>query len=207
MTSEPGPDDLVACSDTETTGLSVEDGDRILAIACVTGTANAGILTRDLWYVDTEGRRSSPESFAVHRIPHNHPDRMPEREALARYDAVAGCPWMVMQNGQFDIAFLKAAYERCGIIMPRRTLIDTMDLSRRLAPGKAANLDAQGARLGLDPAMLNRRKLKHDALEDCEMTFEIWRRSAFPTRLDLDPRAASGRKMVEAPTQATELDW
>ena len=207
MTDQPGPDDLVPCCDTETTGLSVEDGDRILAIACVVGSANAGIIGRHRWYVDTQGRRSSPESFAVHRIPHNHPDRIHEREALAHFDAVANSRWWIMQNGPFDIAFFNAAYARHGMRVPQRQLIDTMDLSRKLAPGKAANLDAQGARLGLDPAMLARRKERHDALEDCEMTFEIWRRSAFPTRLDLESRATADRRTVTATNVSTEIDW
>lgn len=201
----PGPDDIVPCADTETTGLDADKGDRIRAIALVLGTANRGIIGRHYWLVDTEGRISSPESFSVHKIPDRHPDDVSELEALMEFDALASSRFIIMQNGKFDLGFLKLAYERNGMTMPARTLVDTMEMSKRQAPSKMAGLDAIAARVGVDPSLIARRKDRHDALEDCELTFEVWRRMAFPTSLDLT--FGKAERPTAPAAETSDIDW
>jgi DNA polymerase-3 subunit epsilon len=177
--------------DTETTGLNVEEGDRMVQFALVGGTANAGITTRFEAKIDTEGRQSSPDSYRIHRIASDHPDRRPEAEVLREVLALTQGEHVVFHNGKFDLGFIDDALTRRKLGPHFWTVFDTMTMARERLPGSGLSLDQVARRLNVDAFMLERRKTKHDGLEDCELAFEVFRRLQFPTAFNLEPQRAS----------------
>ena len=177
--------------DTETTGLKVEDGDRILQIAVVGGTANAGITTRFEAKIDTEGRQSSPDSYKVHGIASDHPDRRPEDEVLKEVLKITSGQNVVFHNGRFDLGFINDALERRRLGPHNWIVSDTMTMAREQLPGSGLSLDQVARRLGVDSYLIERRKIRHDGLWDCELTFEVFRRLRFPTGFAFEAVSAS----------------
>ena len=199
--------------DTETTSFdpSVE---RIKSIGGAGGTIADGVTRAFKIYVDSEGRRSSPEAMQIHRIPDEVEVTMGEHDALTILNVMVGDGTVVIQNKAFDIGFLVAAYDRQFMELPQwlrdggAAIVDTMDLARRRFPGKQLNLDNIGRLVGADQAMLRRRDGKHDVLEDCELTFEVWRRLVTPDRLDLvTERPRQATVDVSTLAEAQKPDW
>lgn len=200
-------DTLIHVCDSETTGLKVEEGDRIIQIAAVTGTANGGISDRYSAILDTDGRKSSPESYAIHRIAFNRPDRRPEREVMDEFLVRTRRHHVVFHNGPFDMAFIEDSIRRNGLPGHEWIIHDTMVMARNQLPGVGLSLDSIARKLNVDPFLIERRKLKHDALEDCELTFEVFRRLAFPSNLLLEQNAAAHAVAISDAPLNRVLDW
>lgn len=159
--------------DTETTGLRVEEGNRIIELGCV----------------ELTNRRASGRQF--HRLIN------PEREIEAGATEVHGFTWadlqaeprfvdvlqdflefargahLLIHNAPFDLGFLDAEFERLG--QPSLTTVvdgvtDTLAMARELHPGQRNSLDALCTRYGVS----NAHRLKHGALLDAELLAEVW---------------------------------
>lgn len=202
------PDTIFHVCDTETTGLKVEDGDRIVQIACVTGSANLGIIDRYEAKLDTGGRMSSPDSYAVHRIPSDHPDRRPERDVFSEFLQTRRGQPVVFHNGPFDLAFINDALTRLNLPDHEWNIHDTMVMAREKLPGVGLSLDSIARKLGIDSRLIERRKARHDGLWDCELTFEVFRQLAFPTNLELKVAKAAPLTSAAATAPLVKaLDW
>lgn len=190
--------------DTETTGLSHADGDRVIEIGAV--ELQKGFPTGRTFhvYVSPEGRAIHPDAQAVHGISDEDVADQPTfRDHFEAFRTFFADARLVAHNAPFDIGFLNAELRRLGEppIEPER-VVDTLAIARRRFPGARNTLDGLCARFGVDTS---RRDL-HGALIDTELLAEVYLeltggRQAGLSLGDTAERdeATSGRKQVHPP--------
>lgn len=159
--------------DTETTGLSPENGDRIIEIGCVE------LLNRRLtgankhFYLNPE-RPSHEDAVRIHGLTDEFlADKPKFAEVIDELmDYLAGAE-VVIHNAAFDVAFLDKELERLG--RPRfashvACVTDTLAMARDMYPGKSNSLDALCKRLEVD----NTTRTLHGALLDAGLLAEVY---------------------------------
>ncbi|MBF0182481.1 MAG: DNA polymerase III subunit epsilon [Magnetococcales bacterium] len=156
--------------DTETTGLSPAQGDRIVEIGCVELVQMRKGQTRQ-WFVNPE-RKIPLEATRIHGITDEKVANAPVFSAIAgEFLDFIGDDGLVIHNAAFDLGFLNAELSRVRRpILDARRVTDTMLLSRRRFPGAAASLDAVCKRMKID---ISHRKL-HGALLDAELLADLY---------------------------------
>ena len=159
--------------DTETTGLSAENGDRIIEIGCVE------LLHRKLtgnnlhFYVNPE-RDSHEDALKVHGISNDFLRDKPKFGQIAGelLDYLQGAE-LIIHNAPFDISFLNKELQRLdrppmhGVIA---SVTDTLVMAKDMFPGKRNGLDALCDRLGVD----NSSRTLHGALLDAELLADVY---------------------------------
>ncbi|NLD68660.1 MAG: DNA polymerase III subunit epsilon [Limnobacter sp.] len=159
--------------DTETTGLSAEDGHRIVEIGCVE-IVDRRLTGRTLHlYVNPE-RDIDPGALEVHGLTRERLSTEPRFAELADRvaDFVADAE-LLIHNAPFDMGFLEAEFRRIG--RPGfgglvGAVTDTLALARELHPGRRNSLDALCERYEISNA---HRKL-HGALLDAELLADVY---------------------------------
>jgi DNA polymerase-3 subunit epsilon len=175
--------------DTETTGLELSDGHRIIEIGCVE------LLHRRpsgrTWhrYFKPE-REVEAGALAVHGISNEFLASQPcFGEAAAEFLAFIEGAELVIHNAPFDLGFLDAELTRAGLektIAAICRVLDTLELSRRLHPGQRNSLDALCKRYGID----NSGRELHGALLDARILADVYLAMSggqAALRLDADP--------------------
>ena len=159
--------------DTETTGLSAEDGHRIIEIGCLE-VVNRRITGATLHFYVNPERAIDEGAMAVHGIT---PEMLADKPRFAEVaDQVLGFvdgAEVIIHNAPFDLAFLDAELARLGRGRFRETcasVLDTLAMARELHPGKRNSLDALCDRYGISNA---HRKL-HGALLDAELLADVY---------------------------------
>lgn len=157
--------------DTETTGLSPDSGHRVVEIGCVE-LVNHLPTGRTYWqYVNPE--RSMPsEAYNVHGLSEEFLADKPVFADIAEAFAgfVDGAD-LIIHNAAFDMAFLRAEFERAARPpLPAGRIVDTLDIARRKHPAGPNSLDALCRRYGVD----NSNRVRHGALLDCELLAEVY---------------------------------
>ena len=159
--------------DTETTGLSAENGDRIIEIGLVEMVDRR--LTGDdrHWYLNP-GRASHPDALRVHGLSDEFLADKPRFEHIAdELLEYLGGAELVIHNAGFDIGFLDAELQRLG---RGRTVdfvagvVDTLGMAREMFPGKSASLDALCKRLEVDRSA----RTLHGALLDAGLLAQVY---------------------------------
>lgn len=159
--------------DTETTGLSTADGNRIIEIGCVE------VINRRLTgqtfhqYINPE-RESEAGALEVHGITSEFLADKPKFEDIVNdfMDFIEGAE-LVIHNAPFDIGFLN--YELGLIKSEKRRLkleeaLDTLKLAKDKHPGQKNNLDALCRRYDVD----NSNRELHGALLDSEILADVY---------------------------------
>lgn len=157
--------------DTETTGLSPLNGDRMVEIGCVE-LVNRVETGRTFHAYFNPGRPMPSEAEAVHGLGDAFlsdkplfPDRCEEL-----LDFIGDSP-LVAHNAGFDFGFLNAELDLCGrplICMTR--MVDTLVLARSRHPGAKHSLDALCTRYGVDRSL----RVKHGALIDAQLLAQVY---------------------------------
>ena len=161
--------------DTETTGLSAADGDRIVEIGCIEYD-NRRPTGRTLHHYVNPQRSSHPDAVRVHGITDDFLADKPPFAAVAEevLDFIAGAD-IVIHNAAFDVGFLDAEFKRMD--KPRTATLagritDSLLMARETYPGKANSLDALCRRLEVD----NSHRDRHGALLDAGLLAEVYLR-------------------------------
>jgi DNA polymerase-3 subunit epsilon len=161
--------------DTETTGLSAADGDRIIEIGCIEYD-NRRPTGRTLHHYVNPQRSSHPDAVRVHGITDDFLVDKPPFAAIAAevLDFIAGAE-LVIHNAAFDLGFLDAEFKRLN--KPRTATLagritDSLLMARETFPGKANSLDALCRRLEVD----NSHRDRHGALLDAGLLAEVYLR-------------------------------
>jgi DNA polymerase-3 subunit epsilon len=161
--------------DTETTGLSAVQGDRIVEIGLVE-MLNRRLTGRTLHRYLNPGRSSHPDALKVHGLTDEFLAEQPTFERIADelLDFVSGAE-VVIHNAEFDLGFLDAELARLG--RPRFAghvvrVVDSLLLAREAFPGKGNSLDALCRRLEVD----NTGRDLHGALLDAGLLAEVYLR-------------------------------
>ncbi len=159
--------------DTETTGLSAEQGDRIIEVACIE-LDNRRFSGRRFHHYVNPGRSSHPDAVRVHGITDAFLADKPPFEAVAdELLAFVEGAEVVIHNAAFDLAFLDAELARLG--RPRfaghcAQVTDSLLMAREQYPGKSNSLDALCRRLEVD----NSGRDLHGALIDADLLAQVY---------------------------------
>ena len=159
--------------DTETTGLSAENGDRIIEVGCVE------LLNRKLtgnnkhFYLNPE-RDSHEDALKVHGISNEFLRDKPKFAEVANelMDYLQGAE-IIIHNAAFDVGFLNKELELIGRPAFKTfvgSVTDTLVMAKEMYPGKRNSLDALCDRLGVD----NSGRTLHGALLDAELLADVY---------------------------------
>ncbi|MEK9776452.1 MAG: DNA polymerase III subunit epsilon [Quisquiliibacterium sp.] len=159
--------------DTETTGLSVEEGHRIIEIGCLE-VFNRRITGRHLHCYLNPERDIEEGARAVHGLSEDFLSDKPRFAEVAAelIEFVSGAE-VLIHNAPFDEGFLDAELHRVSLGRFREhcgSVLDTLALARSMHPGKRNSLDALCERYGVSNA---HRKL-HGALLDAELLADVY---------------------------------
>jgi DNA polymerase-3 subunit epsilon len=156
--------------DTETTGLDVATGDRIVEVGCVELVNH--VPTGRHFHAYFNPDREMPESaFQVHGLSNEFLRDKPRfRERVDEFLDFVGEATLIIHNAAFDLAFLHAELERAGRTRLINEVIDTVAVAREVHPGARVNLDALCRHYGID----NTKRTLHGALLDSQILAEVY---------------------------------
>ena len=159
--------------DTETTGLSPDNGDRLIEIGCLE-MVNRRLTGGHLHlYVNPE-RPSSEEALKVHGITDAFlADKPRFADVVEQLLAYVDGAEIIIHNAAFDVGFLDAELKRVkrdGFRKHVARVIDSLLMARELFPGKSNSLDALCRRLEVD----NSNRTLHGALLDAGLLAEVY---------------------------------
>jgi len=157
--------------DTETTGLSVEKGHRIVEIGCI--ELENQILTSNRFhcYLNPQ-RKVSDEAFKVHGYSDEFlSDKKKFAEVVDDFLKFISDKKLVIHNAQFDLSHLNNELKILGKKpILKDQVVDTLDIAREKFPGSQISLDALCKRYGID----NSKRKLHNALIDCELLSKVY---------------------------------
>jgi len=157
--------------DTETTGLSVKDGHRIVEIGCI--ELDELVPTKKIFhcYLNPD-RKVSEDSYKVHGYSDEFlAGKKKFYEIVDDFLLFIENKKIVIHNAEFDIGHLNNELSLIGKNKIKIDyVIDTLDLARNKFPGSAISLDALCKRFRID----NSRREKHSALVDCELLAKVY---------------------------------
>ena len=157
--------------DTETTGLSVENGHRIVEIGCI--ELDNQILTSNRFHCYLNPQRSvSEEAFKVHGYSNEFlSDKKKFQDVADDFIKFIRDKKLIIHNAQFDLSHLNNELRILGKKpILKDQVIDTLDLAREKFPGSQISLDALCKRFRVD----NSRRVKHTAILDCELLSKVY---------------------------------
>lgn len=159
--------------DTETTGLSADDGHRIIEIGCVE-IVDRRLTGRSLHLYLNPERDIDEGALAVHGLTRERLQHEPcFADVAERFLSFVREAEILIHNAPFDLAFLDAELGRLRR-PPFRSfgtnIVDTLALARELHPGRRNSLDSLCERYGVSNA---HRKL-HGALLDAELLADVY---------------------------------
>ena len=158
--------------DTETTGLSHKDGDRVVEIGAIELINRYPTGKTYHQFINPEGREVHPDALNVHGISNEFlADKPIFSEIIEDFLAFFSEGSLVAHNAEFDHGFLNAelARQKHPGIDPTR-IVDTLKIARRKFPGQKNSLDALCTRFAID----NSHREKHGALLDSELLAEVY---------------------------------
>lgn len=159
--------------DTETTGLSPDEGHRIIEIGCVE-LINRRVTDNTYHQYLQPQRPIDPGATAVHGITDERLANEPTfAQVVDEFLAYLGDSELVIHNAPFDVGFIDAELRTVG--RPERIaqlceVIDTLPMARRMHPGQRNSLDALCRRYGVD----NSSRQWHGALLDAQLLAEVY---------------------------------
>jgi DNA polymerase-3 subunit epsilon len=159
--------------DTETTGLSAENGDRIIEIGCVELLGRKLTGNNKHFYLNPE-RDSHEDALKVHGISNDFLKDKPKfalvaQELLAYLQGAE----IIIHNAPFDVSFLNKELELASlppIAQCVAKVTDSLMMAKELFPGKRNSLDALCDRLEVD----NSGRTLHGALLDAELLADVY---------------------------------
>ena len=157
--------------DTETTGLSVRDGHRIVEIGCI--ELDNLVPTKNIFhfYLNPE-RKVSDKAFQVHGYSDEFlATKQKFAEIADDFLDFIGDKKIIIHNAEFDIGHLNNELLLIGKSKIKNSnVIDTLELARNKFPGSGISLDALCKRFRID----NSKREKHSALVDCELLSKVY---------------------------------
>ena len=157
--------------DTETTGLSAEDGDRIVEIACI--ETKDLIPTNKVFHkIINPQKKVSSEAFKVHGFSDDFLKTKEKfDEVVEDFLEFIKNKKLIIHNAPFDIGFLNAELRKVNKkILDLKNVEDSLTLARSKFPAASNSLDNLCKRFNIDLS----RRTKHNALLDCELLREVY---------------------------------
>ena len=156
--------------DTETTGLSVKEGHRIVEIGCVE-LDNLFPTTKQFHYYLNPEKKVSQKALEVHGYTDEFLSSKKKFSEIAEeFLEFIKDKRLIIHNSEFDLSHLNNELQILGKGKIENEIIDTLVLARDKFPGSSASLDALCKRYKID----NSKRLKHTALVDCDLLAKVY---------------------------------
>tara|TARA_B100000767_G_scaffold124488_1_gene118601 strand:+ start:443 stop:1114 length:672 start_codon:yes stop_codon:yes gene_type:complete len=157
--------------DTETTGLSVRDGHRIVEIGCIELDDLIPTQNKFHCYINPE-RKVSEKALEVHGYTDEFLSTQKKfSEVVDDFLSFIENKRLVIHNAEFDLSHLNNELELMGKEkLNSENVIDTLLLARDKFPGSPTSLDALCKRYRVD----NSQRTQHTALIDCDLLAKVY---------------------------------
>ena len=157
--------------DTETTGLEVKDGHRVVEIGCIELENQFSTSKKFHYYLNPE-RKVSKKALEVHGYTDEFlADQKKFSDICDEFLNFIENKKLIIHNAGFDLSHLNNELSLIGRKkIDKKNIIDTLELARDKFPGSPVNLDALCKRFRVD----NSRRTKHTALMDCELLSKVY---------------------------------
>jgi len=157
--------------DTETTGLSVKDGHRVVEIGCIELDNLVPTSKKFHCYLNPE-RKVSEKAFEVHGYANEFlSTKQKFKEIADDFLNFINNKRLIIHNAEFDLLHLNNELSLLGKNkINKKNVIDTLELARNKFPGSSISLDALCKRYRID----NSKRIQHTALIDCELLYKVY---------------------------------
>jgi DNA polymerase-3 subunit epsilon len=157
--------------DTETTGLSPLNGDRVVEIGCVE-LFNRVETGRTFHSYFNPGRPMPSEAEQVHGLSERFlSDKPAFGDVCEELLVFIGESPMIAHNAAFDFGFINHELGSCGRpAVCQSRMVDTLAIARQKFPGAKHSLDALCTRFGVDRS----QRIKHGALLDAQLLAQVY---------------------------------
>ena len=157
--------------DTETTGLSVANGHRIVEIGCIELQNQIPTSNRFHCYLNPQ-RKVSEEAQKVHGYTDQFlSDKKIFKDVAVEFLNFIKDKKIIIHNAEFDLSHINNELKLIGKkAISKNNIIDTLDIARDKFPGSQISLDALCKRFRID----NSKRKLHTALIDCELLAKVY---------------------------------
>ena len=157
--------------DTETTGLSVKDGHRIVEIGCIELDNLIPTHNKFHCYLNPE-KKVSKKALEVHGYTDEFlSDKKKFKEIADEFLDFIKDKRIIIHNAEFDLAHINNELILIGKSrINRDNIVDTLEIARDKFPGSPISLDALCKRYRID----NSKRIQHTALIDCELLYKVY---------------------------------
>tara|TARA_B100001029_G_C14949217_1_gene387769 strand:+ start:16 stop:678 length:663 start_codon:yes stop_codon:yes gene_type:complete len=156
--------------DTETTGISVKDGHRIVEIGCIELDNLVPTKNKFHCYLNPE-RKVSEKALEVHGYTDEFlSDKKKFNQIVEEFLSFIKGKRLIIHNAEFDLSHLNNELKILGKETLENEIIDTLVLARDKFPGSSISLDSLCKRFRID----NSRRVQHSALVDCDLLSKIY---------------------------------
>ena len=156
--------------DTETTGISVKEGHRIVEIGCLELEDLIPTKNKFHCYLNPE-RKVSDKAFEIHGYSDAFLSKQKKFKDIKNefLEFIEGKK-LIIHNAEFDLAHLNNELLLSGENKIKNEILDTLVIAREKFPGSQISLDALCKRYRID----NSKRSKHTALVDCELLSKVY---------------------------------
>ena len=156
--------------DTETTGISVKEGHRIVEIGCIELDNLIPTKNKFHCYLNPE-RKVSEKAFKVHGYSDEFLSKQKKfNEISEQFLNFIQNKKLIIHNAEFDLSHLNNELKLLGKKAIENEIVDTLTLARNKYPGSQVSLDALCKRYRID----NSRRVHHTALIDCDLLTKVY---------------------------------
>ena len=156
--------------DTETTGLSVREGHRLVEIGCI--ELENLIPTKKIFhsYLNPQ-RKVSEKALKIHGYTDEFLSTKKKfNEVVDDFLSFINNKTLIIHNAEFDLSHLNNELKLLGKKEIKNKVIDTLTLARTKFPGAQVSLDALCRRYRID----NSKREQHSALVDCDLLNKVY---------------------------------
>ncbi len=156
--------------DTETTGLSVKDGHRIVEIGCIEIENLIPTKNKFHCYLNPQ-RKVSEKALEIHGYDDEFLSKQKKFNEIGdEFLEFIKDKRLVIHNAEFDLAHLNNELKLFGKDKINNEIVDTLFLARDKFPGSPVSLDALCKRYRID----NSQRTQHTALIDCDLLAKVY---------------------------------
>ena len=156
--------------DTETTGISVREGHRIVEIGCIELDNLVPTKNKFHCYLNPE-RKVSEKALEVHGYTDDFLFNQKKfKEIFEEFLNFIDGKRLIIHNAEFDMGHLNHELDIIGKKKLNNEIVDTLTLARDKFPGSPISLDALCRRYRVD----NSKRVQHTALIDCELLAKVY---------------------------------
>jgi DNA polymerase III subunit epsilon len=156
--------------DTETTGLSVKEGHRIVEIGCIELDDLIPTHKKFHYYLNPE-KKVSQKALEVHGYTDDFLSHQKKfKEVVDEFSSFIKGKRLIIHNAKFDLEHLNHELQLLKKDKIVNEVVDTLALARDKFPGSPISLDALCKRYRID----NSKRVKHTALIDCNLLAKVY---------------------------------